>query len=177
MASGRVVFALGRMGELGIWRAAVYFLPACVTACRRRVGVRTALAIRRGGVHLACARGRRNVDVGTRARVAIAQRGGGRCGLFRGKSVQSGAGLLPERLRRTAYGRDLSTFDFGGTENCAGRLGAGSVLRDDLCRAMDVRRPRRCDCDVFRSATARCQLHHRTREANPAERQRGNKSG
>ena len=99
---------LGGMGELGIRRAALYFLSASVVDGWRCARFDCAVANRARSVHLAGAGVGGNFDVAFRARMALAPRCDLGCSAVRGESIPPAHRLFPQRFRGTAGQRTVS---------------------------------------------------------------------
>src|ERR1700733_9437253 len=90
------------MGQLGLRRAALYFLSAGLLDARRNSRFSAPVENGSGRIYLAGAVAGRIFDVALCARMAVTSRSRSRGGSLRCESVSPDYRLLPGRLRRTA---------------------------------------------------------------------------
>ena len=150
MARRNYLSALGGVGELGLWGAALYFLPSRILDVGR--GARFDPALARGArhVHLARAGPCRNCDVVLRARMAYAPRShpgrGGLCGESVSPRQSSTCAAISPNCSPARYFRWCL---FGALRLAARGLASLAVACAAVCRGLAFERACRRARDLF----------------------------
>src|ERR1700733_5460784 len=164
MAPGHFLPPLGGMGQLGLRRAAFYFLSAGLLDARSNSRFSAPVENGAGRLYLAGAVAGRIFDVAIHARMALAARSECRRDSLRSESVSLDHRVLPRRLRRAASERLAPAGILGRRASAARRLARPAISGRSVCADLAGERTRRGAGRLLVDATVFRRVHFASRQ-------------